>query len=330
MKHTLCLLAVLLGGCSSGSDEEGFVPTHDGYRLYYHKLGRGPHAVLIPIGVFTFDGLRALARPNRTLVFYDPRNRGRSQTVTDLRTIGVENDVRDMETLRAHFRFDSLSVIGYSVYGMEVVLYALEHPTRVTRVVQLGPVPLRYGTRYPAELDNTTDRSVFDRALGQRLQELHAEQKDSTEPREYCRMAQEFSKVGLVTSPAALARLQPTVDRVCDYPNEWPINFRKQIAAHFGGSVVKLDIPWSRVTSAVTMPVLTIHGRKDRNAPYGAGREWASQLPNARLLTLANAAHQSWVDEPEQVLGAIDMFLNGRWPEDAAVVRPEHPSDPEP
>ena len=42
-----------------------------------------------------------------------------------------------------------------------------------------------------------------------------------------------------------------------------------------------------------TQPVLTIHGRKDRNAPYGAGREWASLLPNARLLTLDRAAHQS-------------------------------------
>ncbi len=314
-----CALVLLVGSCASTADEEGFVPTHDGYQMYYHKVGSGPEAVLIPISVFTFDGLRALARPNRTLVFYDPRNRGRSQAVSNLTTISVENDVRDMETLREHFHFDSMSLVGYSVYGMEVVLYALEHPRRVTRVVQLGPVPLKYGTAYPRELDNTTDRSVFDQALWKRLQGLGAEHKDSTEPKAYCRISQEFYEVGLVTSPAALARLRPTIDRVCDYPNEWPINFRKQLAAHFGGSVVKLDVPWSRVTSVVTMPVLTIHGRKDRNAPYGAGREWASRLPNARLLTLDNAAHQSWVDDPDQVLGAIDAFLNGRWPEHAVI-----------
>ena len=38
-------------------------------------------------------------------MFYDPRNRSRSQSVTDLTTISVENDMRDIETLREHFHF---------------------------------------------------------------------------------------------------------------------------------------------------------------------------------------------------------------------------------
>src|SRR5881296_3240986 len=208
-----CVLLPLVGGCAAVADEQGFVPTHDGYQLYYRKVGSGPEAVLIPISVFTFDGLSSLARPKRTLVFYDPRNRGRSQAVGDLSTFTVENDVRDMETLREHFGFERISLVGYSVYGMEVVLYAVEHPTRVQRLVQLGPVPLKYGTAYPRELDNTSDRSVFDQVLWKRLQGLEAEHKDSTEPKEYCRISQEFYKVGLVTSPGALVRLQPTVDR---------------------------------------------------------------------------------------------------------------------
>ncbi len=297
--------------------EEGFVTTHDGYRLHYRKVGDASDAVLVPIDVFTFDGLSALARPNRTLIFYDPRNRGRSDAVSDLSTITVENDVRDMETLRRHFHLKKLSLIGYSVYGMEVALYAAEHPNRVRRVVQLGPVPLKFGTVYAAELDNTKDRSVFDEQLWKKIEALRANHMDETEPKEYCRVAWEFFKAGLVTSRQALERLQPTMDRVCDYPNEWPINFRKQMAAHFEGSVAKLNVPWSRLTSRVTMPVLTIHGRKDRNAPFGAGREWASRLPDARLLGLDDAAHQSWVDEPETVLGAIDEFLQGRWPKSA-------------
>ena len=56
---------------------------------------------------------------------------------------------------------------------------------------------------------------------------------------------------------------------------------------------------------------------RDRNAPYGAGREWAMVLPNARLLTLDDAAHQSWVDEPEHVFSAVDQFLRGAGPSGA-------------
>jgi pimeloyl-ACP methyl ester carboxylesterase len=66
-------------------------------------------------------------------------------------------------------------------------------------------------------------------------------------------------------------------------------------------------------------PVLVIHGRKDRSAPYGGGRDWAAHLGNARLLTVADGAHAPWIEAP-QVLEAIDAFLVGAWPDGAEQV----------
>jgi len=40
-------------------------------------------------------------------------------------------------------------------------------------------------------------------------------------------------------------------------------------------------------------------------------------LPNARLLTVENAAHAPWIEAPDKVFGAIDTFLDGTWPEAA-------------
>ena len=60
--------------------------------------------------------------------------------------------------------------------------------------------------------------------------------------------------------------------------------------------------------SGLPHPVLTVHGTKDRNAPFGAGQEWAEALPNARLLAVEGAAHQAWVRRPD-VLEAIREFL---------------------
>jgi pimeloyl-ACP methyl ester carboxylesterase len=87
---------------------------------------------------------------------------------------------------------------------------------------------------------------------------------------------------------------------------------------HFGAyfeSIKKLDISREAVAK-VSQPVLTIHGRKDRNTPYGAGKEWATVLPNGRLITLPNAAHNSWVDEP-RVVEMVQSFLAGGWPKEA-------------
>ena len=40
-------------------------------------------------------------------------------------------------------------------------------------------------------------------------------------------------------------------------------------------------------------------------------------LPNARLLTVEEAAHVPWIEAPEQVFGGIDTFLGGAWPDAA-------------
>ena len=49
-------------------------------------------------------------------------------------------------------------------------------------------------------------------------------------------------------------------------------------------------------------------------APYGSGREWASTLPDARLLTIPGAGHASWLEAPDVIFPAIRAFLRGEWP----------------
>lgn len=74
----------------------------------------------------------------------------------------------------------------------------------------------------------------------------------------------------------------------------------------------------------ITCPVLVVHGDRDRSAPYAAGRAWAERLPNARLLTVAGAAHAPWIEAPDKVVSAIDEFLDGGWPTAAErVARPQ-------
>ena len=59
---------------------------------------------------------------------------------------------------------------------------------------------------------------------------------------------------------------------------------------------------------------------RDRSAPYGGGREWAMMLPDARLVSIENAGHAPWVENPELVFGWIRTFLDGEWPEAAEKV----------
>ncbi|HVT40101.1 MAG TPA: alpha/beta hydrolase [Gemmatimonadaceae bacterium] len=298
---------------AQSASNEGYVTTADGVRLSYSVVGSGSQTVIVPGRLFLLRGLSPLAA-GRRLIFYDTRGRGKSDPVHDPKRETIGDDVRDLEAVRAHFGAGKTSVIGYSYMGLLVMLYTLEHPDRVERAVQLGPVPMRFDARYPPALSESYAAAV-DLAGVKRLDSLRTSGFDRSHPREYCEADWEVNRVALVGDPAHAGRLSVTKSELCAMPNEWQVNQTPHFQAMFASiQLLGLD---SAGVRGVTMPVLTVHGTRDRNAPYGGGREWAMRLPNARLVSVKGAAHQSFDEFPEIVLPAIDAFLRGNWPPSA-------------
>jgi pimeloyl-ACP methyl ester carboxylesterase len=279
-------------------------------RLFYQKVGSGGQLVLIPNGIFLFEEFSYLA-DGRTLVFYDVRNRGRSDTIADPLKLarGILNDVDDMEAVRRHFGVEQVDLIGHSYMGLMVGLYAMKHPAHVNRVVQIGPMQPYADRQYPPHL------KYVDATTGEVFSTLGQIQKDGLtgSPEEICK---KFS--------AVLARLcvfnAADAHKVdwgrCELLNE--SGFMPYWMGNLMPSIQKLQIS-AEEAADMKAPVLVVHGDKDRNAAYGGGREWALLWPDARLVTVKNAAHAPWIEGP-QVLEDIQTFLNGAWPEQARKV----------
>src|SRR5258708_243893 len=178
-------------------------------------------------------------------------------------------------------------------------------PCRAIR--PLGPY---HGKHYPTHLTNAdaTLRDAF-----AKLAELQKE-RASHDPKDFCRKFWSVLRVIYVADPADAGKVK--WDR-CDLPNE--LGFMRYWTEHLLPSIQGLNLAAEEVAK-VKEPVLTIHGTKDRSAPYGGGREWALMLPNARLVTVEKAAHAPWIEAPRTVFGAIKTFLDGRWPRSAEKV----------
>jgi pimeloyl-ACP methyl ester carboxylesterase len=187
-------------------------------------------------------------------------------------------------------------------------MYAIDHPEHVARLVQIGPVPRKAGTQYPKRLTNGMGDVADVAEETNRWREMKAQGMAESSPREFCEADAKVLSYVLIGNPAHASRIRSS----CDLPNEWPLNTDKHFE-HLFASINAVDIT-SAGLAKITMPVLVIHGTKDRNAPYGSGREWAMSLPDARLVTVEGAAHISWADDPIGVFGAIREFLRGNWP----------------
>lgn len=281
--------------------------------MYFEKVGKGPEKIIIPAGFLLFDDFNKIFDPvKHTVLFYDMRNRGRSNPEYDSLKLNIHQDVKDLEELRQRFDFEKTTLIGYSYLGLMVAMYTTKYPEKVERIVQIGPIPFRQNLKFKPEFTHIDSEIVMDTVELNQLRKLRKDNYQMSHPKEYCKREWDVTKYTLIGNRKNVDNLG---DGPCDYPNEWPIHLVRHFYHHFY-SVMQVNLT-AEDFGIIHCPVLTIHGTRDRNAPYGSGREWCFNLPNAKLLTVQDAAHNSWDDEPLLVKESIVAFLSGNWPEGA-------------
>ncbi|HET7038420.1 MAG TPA: alpha/beta hydrolase [Gemmatimonadales bacterium] len=286
--------------------QEGFATTPDSVRIYYRVVGRGGETVMAPFALFHGTALDRLAR-GRRVVTYDPRGRGRSDPVPPAK-VSLDLLLLDLETVRRAVGAERVALIGWSGAGMETFVYALRHPERVARLVQLAPVAPRlepYGTAMMEDRRRRTD-TVALAALEARRSEYQGR------PDAWCRDRTALTRLALLADPAHF----PATPDVCGYANEQAPRLDGYFAALFR-SIVGYDYRDS--LTAVGIPRLIIHGAED-NTPLDGNREWAAGQPSARLVVIEGAGHWPHYEQAERTLGAIETFLRGEWPATAVMV----------
>jgi len=55
-------------------------------------------------------------------------------------------------------------------------------------------------------------------------------------------------------------------------------------------------------------------------------KECTATLPNARLLVILDCGHFAHLEKPDVFFPAVDLFLRGKWPEEAMVLNDPAPA----
>ena len=280
----------------------GGIMTPDGVLLNYLVAGEGRKTLIIPNAVYLADDFRVLSSEYR-LIFYDLRNRGRSQAVNKAEKLsdGILNDVKDLEAIRKHFELEKFSVIGHSYLGMMVALYARQYPGYLEKVVQIAPIP-------PVSSTNYSNNDVYSDSLSLKtatsLQNLESQKADLSS-QAYCDKwwgLMRLNYVGNGTGAERVAR------GICRYPNEHPDKMLNYFKDYIQPSIEKINLAKADLQDIKT-PFLIIHGTKDRIIPIGSSRDWATLLPEAKLVEIENGGHLPWIEAEAKVFDAIRDFL---------------------
>jgi len=293
---------------------KGYINAEEDLRLSYQQVGEGQPSVIVPGACLLGADLNPLAG-GHTLLLYDMRGRGGSDPSPDPWAAWTTFEVTDLEAVRRSFGLSKVSLIGWSYMGGVVPLYALNFPQRVERLVLMCPISPRSPAPYDdlAAANRKAQERIDPRGV-ERLEEQRAKGKDLEDPVAYCRDYRSVYTPRQMGRPEALDRMRsdPSV-----YPNEWPDALSSHWQRHFPEESWQRD--WREMLHGLPHPTLVIHGAEDL-IPLASSREWASTLPNARLLVIPGAGHFPHLEAPEIFFPAVDQFLKGEWPSEATIV----------
>nr|EIF94053.1 alpha/beta hydrolase fold protein [Streptomyces tsukubensis NRRL18488] len=260
--------------------------------LYYENQGTGQPAVLIhgyPLDGRSWDRqVPALLAAGYRVITYDRRGFGRSSHPVD----GYDYDTfaADLDAVLVHLELTQAVLVGHATGTGEIARYLATHGSaRVARAVFVASLP-----PFLLRTDRTPhgfELSYFDALIARARQDRHAYLA------ELCHLLLEGDEhVAEPPGPGTRARLREMAaaasPRACAavIPT-WITDFRADIAA-------------------IDVPVLIVHGTRDRFMPIDAtARQLRALLPRASYTEIAGAPHGLLWTHAEEVNRIVLAFL---------------------
>ncbi len=292
---------------------EGSIPIGAAGGLYYHIVGAAPDTVLVPLAVYLEQALAPLSR-SHTIVFYDPRRRGRSTSYADSSLSTFASDVQDVERVREAVGASKVSLIGFSYFGAVATEYAATYPERVARLVLLSPI--EPNDSLAQRMDDKAAMARVDTTQARHLVRMRAAGKDTSDAPGYCRAYWAVNGPVYVGDSTKAQRIDTAF---CALPNEGVRAFGAHVARVMASLAPGRD--FERAARRVRAPVLVVHGDRDLVMNPEGARAWAAALPESRVLTVRAGGHMLYVDDADAVVRSLFAFLGGAWPVGSQIVR---------
>ena len=266
------------------NSKSGLAPVN-GAQLYYELAGEGVPLILLHAGVADSrmwdDQFTAFAKTH-SVVRFDARGFGRSAMPS-----GTFCNYEDVAGLLDYLATPQAIVVGLSFGGLMAIDFALAYPDRVRKLVLAAP-------------------SISGAKPSERLKDFWKAEEAA------------FDRGDL--NEAVEVNLRTWVDGLYRTPAEVDTAVRQKVAL-MQRDIFQMTIPddieeielvppaYGRV-STITTPTLILIGSLDLPEKVEEAHWLAAQMPNARLVTVADVAHMINLEAPELFNAEVLRFLD--------------------
>lgn len=263
-----------------------FAHASDGVTIAFGAIGGGRPLLLVPgwISHVELDMenphyarfIEALTSGGRRRVIrLDMRGTGLSDR--EISDTSVRSRARDIEAVIDHMGLESVAVFAWSMGGPPAIVYAAEHPDKVSHLILHGTLAH----------SNEGGRQAVGRAL---VDLIRADWR--------------------IGARAILEFVNPDSEKeVADLFTYYARNSAtgQVAAAILEEALFHVDV--RDLVTKLTMPTLVMHRRDDQAFPMSWGRDLASRLPHAHFIALPGNTHAPFYGDIAPVIDAVGEFL---------------------
>ena len=285
-------------------ESKGVIPVTGG-DVWYRIVGNGDGIPLLTLHGgpgFPHNAFGCIGRlgGERPVVFYDQLGCGKSDRPDDPSLWVIDRFIEEIAIVREWLGLDEIILLGHSWGGALAVEYLLQKPAGVKKLILMGP--LISATRW---LDDT-------------------ERLKSNLPPDVLETIQKHERAGVFDTDEFKDAARVYYDRHVCRLNPKPRAFVESIEG-FGDEVY--NVMWGpneficrgslrqfermERLQEIEVPTLFLCGRYDEATPETV-ELFHKRVPCSQMHVFEHSSHNAQLEQPDEFLGVVRAFLNGR------------------
>jgi proline iminopeptidase len=271
----------------------------NGTGLFIKRMGGGEPVVVIHGGPvlehsYLLPHLAPLAEWFE-LIFYDQRLSGRSAGQVDSASVSLSTFIDDIEAIRQALGLGAIHLMGHSWGGLLAMRYAIGYPERLRSLVLVSSMSASSELWQQEEARLFARRTVEDSIEFATIRA--SEEFASGDPDAIASILRVSFKVQF-HDPSKIAGLELFVPE--DYGE------RSRQFGYLIGDLTNFD--FHEELQGVTVRTLLVYGAAEPSLELG-GAALHEHLPNAELVTIQEAGHFPFIEQPTAFLETVRNFL---------------------
>ncbi|UUC44815.1 alpha/beta fold hydrolase [Flavobacterium cerinum] len=298
-----------LVSCQSKIQNGNYYEKIGDLKLNYTIRGKGPILIVghLNSGKIGYELTLKPLESDFTIVYYEPRGTGKSETPKTIEEYNQDYIVQEIEDLRKKLNVDKIWIFGHSDQSSIALEYALKFPQSTSGLILTGTSLVgtqqeTFERRKKAETQRAEESAWF----SQVIKDWDYMMTHKTQTNEIGKDISDASIKWWCYNEESAQKVIPIAKEILKAGRRKPI---KEVYPIETEAEREKYLDYQKKFPNIKTTILIVNGKYDTNNPPKYADELNKVLPNSKLVLIDKAGHFPWIENSEKTFQEIENWI---------------------